>query len=95
VRAIVVRDLNHDGELDLALVGNSFGPEPSTGRFDGGVGLVLRGDGSGRFVPLAAVDSGLLVPGEANSAVALNVAGRGAIAVARCEGPLLLFRKRP
>lgn len=95
VRAIVVRDLNHDGELDLALVGNSFGPEPSTGRFDGGVGLVLRGDGSGRFVPLAAVDSGLLVPGEANSAVALNVAGRSAIAVARCEGALLLFRERP
>ena len=94
VRAIVVRDFNQDGESDLALVGNFFGPEPSTGRFDGGVGLVLRGDGRGHFVPLAAVDSGLLVPGEANSAVHLQVAGSGAIAVARCEGPLLLFRER-
>lgn len=95
VRTIIVRDLDRDGSLDLVLAGNDFGPEPSTGRFDGGVGLVLRGDGRGRFQAVAAVDSGLLVTGETNAAVTLQVGGRGAIVVARREGPLLLFRERP
>jgi hypothetical protein len=95
VRSIIAADLNRDGNVDLVLTGNAFGPEPSTGRFDGGVGLVLRGDGEGRFTPLAAVDSGLLVTDEVNAAVALWVGDRLALAVARCEGPLLLFRVKP
>jgi len=70
-----------------------FGPEPTTGRFDGGVGLVLRGDGRGGFKALAAVESGLLVTGEARSAVMIEGKVRS-VAVARSEGPLLLFRLR-
>lgn len=95
IRSIVASDLNHDGHLDLVVTGNSHGPEPSTGRFDGGVGLVLRGLGGGRLEALAPIDSGLLVTGEANSAASLRIGRRSAIAVARCEGPLLLFCERP
>lgn len=95
VRSIVAADINSDGHVDLVLTGNSHGPEPSTGRFDGGVGLVLRGIGSGHFQAMAPIDSGLLVTGEANSAVSLRVGERNAIAVARCEGPLLLFCEQP
>jgi hypothetical protein len=93
IHAIIVADFDRDQHLDLLCVGNHFGPEPTTGRFDGGVGLVLRGDGRGGFKALAAVESGLLVTGEARSAVMIEGKVRS-VAVARSEGPLLLFRLR-
>jgi len=91
INAIIVSDLDRDTHADLLCVGNHFGPEPTTGRFDGGVGVVLRGDGCGGFHALPAASSGLLVVGDARSAVALESGGRTAIAVSRCDGPLLLF----
>ncbi|MFO1451792.1 MAG: VCBS repeat-containing protein [Opitutaceae bacterium] len=90
INAIVAGDLDRDGHLDLLCVGNHFGPEPATGRFDGGVGVVLRGDGRGGFTALAAAESGLLVTGDARAAVWVGGA-KPAVAIARCEGPLLLF----
>lgn len=90
INAIVSADLNQDGALDLLCVGNHFGPEPATGRFDGGVGVVLRGDGHGGFSALSATDSGLLVTGDARAAVWIG-GSKTKVAVARCEGPLLLF----
>jgi hypothetical protein len=75
-------------------VGNNFGPEPTTGRFDGGLGLVLRGDGQGGFTPLLPAASGLVVAGEARSVVALPSAGGLRLVVACNQGSLLLFEKR-
>ena len=93
INAIIARDLDGDGKLDLFCVGNNFGPEPSTGRFDGGLGLFLKGDGKGGFTPLSAAQSGLVITGEARAAVALTPAGakRPAVIVSRSDGPLLFF----
>jgi len=93
INSIVARDLDGDGLLDLFCVGNNFGPEPSTGRFDGGIGLFLKGDGHGGFTPLLPAQSGISVVGEARAAAAINLPGsrRPALIVSRTEGPLLLF----
>jgi hypothetical protein len=93
INSIVAGDLDGDGRLDLFCAGNNFGPEANTGRFDGGLGMLLRGDGLGGFMPLSPAQSGLSVLGDARSALALPLAGgqRPAIAVSRCDGPLLLF----
>ncbi|MEO6569178.1 MAG: VCBS repeat-containing protein, partial [Opitutaceae bacterium] len=94
INAIVARDFDGDGRIDLLAVGNNFGPEPNTGRFDGSLGVLLKGDGRGGFTALTPAESGLLVTGEARSAAAISLPGdpRPAIAVARSEGPLLFFQ---
>ncbi len=93
INAIVARDLDGDGKLDLFCAGNNFGPEPNTGRFDGGLGVLLKGDGKGGFTALSPAQSGLIVIGDARSAAVIMPAGgkRPAIAVSRCDGPVLLF----
>jgi enediyne biosynthesis protein E4 len=90
---MVACDLDGDGRIDLFCVGNNFTPEPSTGRFDGGLGLLLKGDGHGGFIPLSPAQSGLSVLGDARAAAAINLPGsrRPALVVSRTEGPLLLF----
>ena len=93
INAIVARDLDGDGQLDLVGVGNNFGPEPNTGRFDGSLGVFLKGDGHGNFTPLSPHQSGLIVPGDARAAafVTLGATQQPALVVARCDGPVLLF----
>jgi hypothetical protein len=66
-KAIVVHDVDGDGNLDLIVAGNLYDAEPNTPRADAGNGLWLKGDGRGHFLPVSPRESGLLAP--------LNVTG--------------------
>jgi hypothetical protein len=94
VNGLIVRDLDGDGIADVFCEGNNYGPEPSTGRFDGGVGMLLKGDGHGGLKPVPTWQSGLLAAGDARSAVVVALPGQKgvpSIAVSQCDGPVLLF----
>jgi enediyne biosynthesis protein E4 len=98
INGIVVRDLTGGGHLDVYCVGNNFGPEPSTGRFDGGVSVLLKGDGKGGLTPIPAWQSGLLAAGDTRAAVAVALPGQKGIptiAVSQSNGPVLLFTPNP
>ena len=98
INGIVVRDFYGKGSLDVYCVGNNFGPEPSTGRFDGGVSVLLKGDGKGGLTPVPTWQSGLLAPGDTRAAVAVALPGQkgpAPIAVSQSNGPVLLFTPNP
>jgi hypothetical protein len=57
-------DFNGDGHLDIVAVQNFSGPQVETGRFDGGISLLLLGDGQGGFTPATPQQSGICIPGE-------------------------------
>ena len=62
VHGIAIGDVDADGHLDVFVAQNDHAPQRETGRHDGGVGLLLRGDAAGRFTPVPPRDSGIIVP---------------------------------
>jgi len=82
VYGMVTGDYNKDGNLDVLLVGNSYAPEVISGRDDASIGLYLRGDGKGNFIPVRAKDSGFLADNDSKGMVNLVLSdGRELIVV--------------
>ncbi len=74
IQGIVATDLDGDGLADLCAVQNSDCAIP---HFDGGVGILLKGDGKGGFLPLAPLDSGIDVPGNGRGLVLVDPSETG------------------
>lgn len=68
-------DIDGDGNLDLVIVQNFYGPQRETGYIDGGVSLVLKGDGTGHLEPIWPSESGVVVAGDATSLTIIDVNG--------------------
>ena len=74
-RLLALVDVDGDGLLDVILAQNDFSPQRETGRMDGGVGLMLRGDGLGGFSSVWPGDSGISIPHDARSLAIFDVNG--------------------
>ena len=79
---MVVRDFNKDGNLDIAMTGNDYGAEVFNGRLDALQGLVLIGNGKGKFFPMSIEKSGLYLPGNGKSLIELNTGSGNQLLVA-------------
>ncbi len=66
---VVVSDFNGDRHQDLFIAQNNYSPEPETGHMDGGLSLLLAGDGLGGFKAIWPSESGIVIPGDAKSVV--------------------------
>lgn len=62
IQDMVYTDVNNDNINDLIVVGNIFGAEVETTKYDASDGLVMLGDGKGNFDPVPGYKSGLNVP---------------------------------
>ena len=74
---ISVADFDGDGREDLFLAQNFFGMDNETSRQDAGTGLVLLGDGRGRFRGLSPAEAGFSLPGEQRGCAVADVDGDG------------------
>jgi hypothetical protein len=91
-----IADFDADGRPDIVLAQNFHGPEPETGRFAGGLGLILAGRGGMRFEPVPAERSGVVMPGDAMGLAILDIDadGRPDFVATINDGPVRSFVSR-
>jgi hypothetical protein len=92
VRAVLVRDFDGDGRLDLIVAGNFFAVTPAIGRYDASYGLLLHGLGDGRFTAVDMTSSGLLLEGQIRHLAELRTAKGMLIVAARNDTTLQVVR---
>ncbi len=74
---VVACDFDGDGNVDIFIAQNFYGPQIEVQRFDGGLGQLLLGDGKGGFKTVSVRDAGISVPGDAKSASVADIDGDG------------------
>lgn len=95
VFAIHVGDLDGDAHTDLLLCGNLYGLKPEVGRQDSNKGVVLKGDGHGKFAYVPASESGITISGEVRDVKLLRMNGKSqAILVGRNNNSALIFKRK-
>ncbi|MEO8069340.1 MAG: VCBS repeat-containing protein [Flavobacteriales bacterium] len=94
INGSVVMDVDNDGHMDILAVGNNWGAEVETIRYDGGTGCVLLGDGKGGFKPLPTSKSGLFAWENAKDLALVHLGKSGAplLVVANNNSSLQGFR---
>jgi hypothetical protein len=95
---VVLEDVNGDGNADLVVAQNSFGPRHETGAFDGGLGQLLTGNGDGTFDPVWPLESGVIIPGDAKGLAATDIDGDGAsdlVVAINDDSPVVLLNRIP
>ncbi len=93
---VVLTDVDGDGHCDLYIAQNFFTPQAETGRMDGGLSLLLLGDGTGAFTPVWPNESGLVVPGDAKGLTTadLNADGWVDFVIGINDGELVTYENR-
>ena len=88
----LIKDFNDDGNLDILSVGNDYGTEVLTGRYDAGIGNYLQGDGKGNFKNVFVTKSNFFVKGDARAIAQLHLKnGNSLYLVSQINNKLLSF----
>jgi len=83
INQIIVEDYNKDGHLDALIAGNLHASEVETPRGDAGIGLLLQGNGKGKWTPIIAKESGLYTPGDVKDMSKIQINGEPYLVVAK------------
>jgi hypothetical protein len=59
IKDAIINDFNSDGFPDILVIGNHYGVEIETTRYDAGNGLMLLGDGKSNFTSVNTIRSGI------------------------------------
>ncbi|GAA4268784.1 VCBS repeat-containing protein [Hyunsoonleella aestuarii] len=91
IKSTLVLDVNGDGDKDIITVGNHFGVEVETTRYDAGIGSVLLGDGNNNFKYLDALQSGFYLPFDSRDIKFLSSGNKNIILVANNNESISAF----
>lgn len=83
VYSINVDDFDGDGRLDILTGGNLYRAKPEAGIYDASYGLLLKGEGNGKFIPLLPSVSGVFITGEIRALQSISVGGKKSVLVGR------------
>ena len=94
IKASLVKDINNDGYLDILLVGNHYGVEVETTRYDAGHGSLLLGDGQNNFKYISPIKSGFYTPYDSRDIKLISQKDNDLIIVTNNESSLSLFKAK-
>ena len=72
IKSSIIMDVNQDGYQDILAVGNHYGVEVETTRYDAGFGSILLGDGNNNFQFLPPIKSGFYVPYDSRNVIKIG-----------------------
>ena len=75
----IIADFNKDGHMDVVMAGNNYGVEVETIRYDAGRGVVLLGDGKGKFTVLSPTESGFFDNNDVKDLTSVQFKGKTVI----------------
>ncbi|WP_189360904.1 VCBS repeat-containing protein [Algibacter mikhailovii] len=82
VNQIIVKDFDHDGNLDVLAAGNLYASEIETPRNDAGTGIYLSGNGDGSFIPKSIAESGFYAPKDVKDMALIKIGNEHKVIVA-------------
>lgn len=90
-----IQDYDGDGNLDVLAIGNFYGPDREQWRYDASQGVLLRGNGKGKFEPILKKESGFSDGKDARSLTTLTPATNDGmyIMAGNNSAPLQVFKK--
>ena len=94
---VAIQELTGDVHPDIFVAQNFYGPQVETGHMDGGISVLLRGDGKGGFAAMEPLASGIVAQGDATAVVFPDLNGDRwpDIAMGMNNGPTRTFLRRP
>jgi hypothetical protein len=92
VHAILIKDFNRDGLMDVILGGNQLKAKPEVGIYNASYGLLLEGIGNRQFKTLAPHESGINICGEVRDFEILRFQGEEILLVARNNEEIEYFK---
>ncbi|WP_033957941.1 VCBS repeat-containing protein [Psychroserpens jangbogonensis] len=95
IKSTLVFDINKDGHQDIITVGNHYGVEVETTRYDAGFGSVLLGDGKNNFNFVSPNKSGFYVPFDSRDVKQLHLKNKVLILVTNNNADLSVFSMKP
>ncbi len=94
IKSTLVFDINKDGYQDIITVGNHYGVEVETQRYDAGYGAVLLGDGQNNFKFVSPLKSGFYVPHDSRDLTQLKGKHNNLIVVTNNDSELSIFNAK-
>jgi hypothetical protein len=91
---VVTGDFDGDGKTDVLLLGNHSDNRLKMGSMDASYGVLLRGDGHGRFSYVTQPAAGLSVRGDVKSAVEVVIGGEKYLVIGVAEGRVQFYKER-
>ncbi len=91
LKSSLVFDANKDGNMDIVTVGNHYGVEVETTRYDAGFGAILLGDGKNNFKFIPPQQSGFYTPHDSRDIKKIKLNNKGLFIVTNNNSNPSLF----
>ena len=94
IKSTLITDVNKDGIKDIITVGNHYGVEVETTRYDAGMGAVFLGDAKNNYTYMPPTESGFYVPEDSRDIKVIKQQNKSLIFVTNNNAAMTVFSRK-